>query len=84
MDKPSVWIVLMLFVNAAVFGYLAFGMGAVGHVAQVFLVVAVCWILRQIVLEYWETLQYQYRRNKALTAWAKQRRARRMNLDQWG
>lgn len=84
MDKPSIWIVLMVFLNAAIFGYLAFGVEAVGHVLQVFLVVAVCWIIKQIISEYWETLWYQYRRNKVLTEWAKHNRTRKMNLDQWG
>lgn len=60
--------------NAAVFGYLWFGMPAVGYVATASLCVVSGWAAYRLCVEFWEELSYRYHREKALNEWARNKR----------
>jgi len=68
------WMQLMIIVNLAVFGYLWFGMIAVGYVIQASLVYGTGWLAYTLCTEFWEELADRYEREKAMRAWASNRR----------
>lgn len=68
------WIQLIIIVNLAVFGYLGFGLVAVGYVVQASLVYCSGWLVYKLCSEFWDELAYRYEREKVMREWAGNRR----------
>ena len=68
------WIQLMTVLNLAIFGYLWFGLVAVGYVVQASLVYGAGWLAYRLCSEFWDELAYRYEREKVMRAWAGSRR----------
>lgn len=90
MTRLGLWecFILLAFWLGGLAAYLLGGLVWVGHVVQGFLWAVFFWVLRQLFLEYWDTLTEKYRRqvlrrqiNAAFKEWDNRRTHRMKGME---